>query len=87
MLLVNGRLIFIHFVLPVTRSQIHSFGFWQARCTLYGMRVVTSSSNRITLSLDCDDMVSTTVTIPHDRLLLDLTFSFMIVVGHISLMT
>ena len=51
------------------------------------MRVVTSSSNRITLSLDCDDMVSTTVTIPHDRLLLDLTLSFMIVVGHISLMT
>ena len=58
---------------------------WKARSTLSGMRVVTSSSNRITLSRDCDDMISTIVTIAHDRLLLDPTLTFMIVLDHISL--
>ena len=55
------------------------------RCTLSGTRVVTLSSNRITLSRDCDDLIYTIVTIAHDRLLVDLTLSFMIVVDHISL--
>jgi hypothetical protein len=53
--------------------------------SLCGMVVVTKSSNRITLSRDCNDMISTIVTISHDCLLLDLTLSFMIVVDHISL--